>query len=262
MAKRPEELSLRLEAAASPARVVAAASLFRDVLAAIDPALADDDVTLVVSNRELVATVRGRSGAGGRVVDRMEGLVRNPMHALQETPELAQAALHLASHARKFLPLEASFLDRNGAEISRIDYTLVTTMHAVAKDAHRAEEGGDLRGETVVFSRVYRFGRVDEGRKPMARIHVDRRALEIRVDPGLEDSFWAAAQSGEILPIRLQGTWIEIEGALQLEDPIAVSIDTTFTLWTGREFLEEAQRHADLLSKDDFDRMLWDLRGD
>jgi hypothetical protein len=236
--------------------------LFRDVLAAIDPALADEDVTLVVNNRELVAIARGRSDCGRHVVGTMEQLVRNPMHAVQETPDLGRAARQLASHAKAFVPLKARFLDRNGAEVSRVDYTFVTTMHAVAKDAVREEEGGDLRGETVVFSRIYRFGRTDEGREPTARIHVDSRAVEVRVYPGLEDAFWAAAQSGEILPIRLQGKSAEVETELKLKDPVAVSIDTTFTLWTGRELLEEAQLHADLFSRDDFDRMLSDLRGD
>lgn len=262
MEKPAEQLSLRLEAAASPDRVAAAAILFRDVLAAIDPALGSEDVTLVVSNLELVATARGRSPAGRRVVGSMEGLVRNPMHAVQGARELGRAAERLASCAKPFLPLKAKFLDRHGAEISSVDYTFVRTLSAVAKDTLREKEGGDLRGETVVFSRVYRFGRVDDGRELMARLHVDGRASDVRVDAGLEDSFWDAARSGEMLPIRLQGRWAEVEGELKLQEPVAISIDTTFRLWTGRELLEEAQRHADLFSEDDFERMLSDLRGD
>ena len=79
-------LELRFNAAATPARVAATAQFIDQVIAAADPHLPADSVTLVVSNYSTVASVRAWTPAGDDVLRRCERFLRNPAREVKHNP--------------------------------------------------------------------------------------------------------------------------------------------------------------------------------
>ena len=196
----------------------------------------------------------------GRVAVKTLGtLIENPMHAVQATPELSNAARAIANHAVRLCPLGARF-QRADAQLAVVDEVFVRVM-ASAGTSH-AEREGELGGETVVHSTVLRVGRQSEGSVLKARVCVDGRPLDVDVEEQLAELVWDAAKGGRAIPVRLRGRWVQADdGTLRLDKPVIVSVDTTFVRWSGSELLADAKEFAALFTSDDFDRMLNDLRG-
>ena len=120
--------------------------------------------------------------------------------------------------------------------------------------------GGELSGETVVYSPVLRVGRLHENGAVKARVRVEGRPIDINVINDLVEHVWGAAKTGEIMPLRLRGKWVEADdGELHLERAELIGIDATFVRWTGYQLLEDIKQYSSLFSSDDFERMLAEL---
>lgn len=259
-ALQPKEvLRLTLDVAATPERVGQIAALFHDTLSQIEPDLREGDVTMVVGNPTASAEVRGWQGGGERAVRLTADLVDNATDAVQKDERLAAAARTLARHADGLTPYHPKFW-RGAEELRVVDDVFVRTMRA-AGQPKTSSSSGNLSGETVTYSPILRVGRVSEGGRVQARIRLDGRPLEVDIVPSLVEHIWDAAKTGEVLPLRVRGEWIEAKsGELRLDKAEIIGVDTTFEPWSGRELLDDVKQHAAVFTAEDFDRMLSDLQ--
>ncbi|MEM9461136.1 MAG: hypothetical protein AAGF11_43630 [Myxococcota bacterium] len=258
-AKPKEVLRLTLDVAATPERVGQVAALFHDTLSQIEPDLREGDVTMVVGNYVASAEVRGWQGGGALAVRLTADLVDNATDAVQKDECLAAAARTLARHADGLAPYRPKFW-RGEKELRAVDDVFVRTMRA-AGQPKTSSSSGNLSGETITYSPILRIGRVSEGGRVQARIRLEGRPLEVDIVPNLEEHLWDAAKTGDVLPLPVQGEWIESKtGDLRLDKAEIIGVDTTYEPWSGRELLDDVKQHAALFAADDFDRMLVDLQ--
>lgn len=258
-ATQPKQvLRLTLDVAATPERVGQVAALFHDTLSQIEPDLREGDVTMVVGNHVASAELRGWQGGGERAVRLAADLVDNATDAVQKDERLAAAARTLARHADVLTPYHAKFW-RGDKELRAIDDVFVRTMRAAGQSTVPSSSG-NLSGETVTYSPILRVGRISEGGRVQARICLEGRPLEVDIVPNLVEHIWDAAKTGDVVPLRVRGEWIEGKtGELRLDKAEIIGVDTTFDPWSGRELLDDVKQHAALFAAEDFDRMLSDL---
>lgn len=253
-----EVLGLTLDVAATPERVGQVAALFHDTLSQIEPDLREGDVTMVVGNYAASAEVRGWRGGGERAVRLTADLIDNATDAVQKDERLVAAARTLARHAEALAPYHPKFW-RGAEELRAVDDVFVRTMRAAGQPKVRASSSGNLGGETVTYSPILRVGRVSEGGRVQARIRLEGRPLEVDIVPNLVEHIWDAAKTGDVLPLRVRGEWIESKtGELRLDKAEIIGVDASFDPWSGRELLDDARQHAALFTAEDFDRMLSD----
>jgi hypothetical protein len=133
--------------------------MFDDALRALGVA---DEVgtTLVVENRDLVATVRTRTRSGAAAVGTIIQIVQTPTTAPPQ-PGRAAVAAALARYAHdegRYRP--QLWLPRRDEPLCNLDETFASLMDALAAapevGSHRA------RGTTYVYSKILRVGRVNE----------------------------------------------------------------------------------------------------
>lgn len=251
-------LRLALTAAATPEHVRDVADLFAASLRAINPLL-DEGVTLVVTNYALCAELRGQSLDGADAVKHLEELVSNPTKAIQQHPELMEAALTLATKSERLVQYEARFFSGTN-ELCRIDDVFVRTTRAAGQRAMPMAEGVPS-GETVMHSRILRVGRQRESDPLKARIELWGAAKDVDVEPRVnEESLWDLAKTGAVARLRVQGAWTQsTDGVFYLRNPKVVSVDETFKRWRGEDLLAEVRGNAHLFSRSSFDRITREL---
>lgn len=202
------------------------------------------------------AEVRGWSGGGERAVRLTADLIDNATDAVQKDERLVAAARTLARHAEALVPYHPKFW-RGAEELRAVDDVFVRTMRAAGQPKVRPSSSGNLGGETVTYSPILRVGRVSEGGRVQARIRLEGRPLEVDIVPNLVEHIWDAAKTGDVLPLRVRGEWIESKtGELRLVEAEIIGVDATFDPWSGRKLLDDARQHAALFTAEDFDRML------
>jgi hypothetical protein len=249
---------LTLDAAATPELVRRIAAMFEDTLSQIEPERREGDVTMRVENYHAIGEVRGWHEGGERTVRLAAELVENPTEAVQQHEHLAAAARTLAAHASALTVYHPVFW-RGRRRLRPVDDIFVRTMRAAGQSTTSRREGR-LSGETVVYTPILRVGRAVEGGRLQARVRIEGRPAEVAVNEDLVAHVWEVAKSGQTVPVRLRGQWVESDsGDLHLDHPEIVGLDMTFDAWTGRDLLADAKQHAALFSGDDFERMLTDL---
>jgi hypothetical protein len=266
--KKTDVLRLELGAPAAPRHVIATAQMFHDALHEIAPQLDDDDVTLVVLNRDLRSQLRGHTPEGRTAVGHVGDLLVNPLKKLQDNPGLHIVA---STIARRLQPL-AKFGPRvyrseHGTEPDAVlGPTYTKSLQAAAVALRRVGIGPGIEGETVTYTPILRFGRQREDGPSFIRIRLGATFQEVEIEPQLANVCASLTLSQKLVPVRVRGRWVEGEdGLLDLKDPRAVSLDATFEAWSGADVLESVRENADAFGPDDLDEMVErinDLRGD
>jgi hypothetical protein len=209
MAKARDMLQLRLRHAATPARVARVATMFNEALRALGAA---DEVgtTLVVENRDLVATVRTRSRPGADAVGTLIKIAQTPT-TTPPAPGRAEVAKALARYARdegRYHP--QLWLPRRQEPLCDLDETFATVMDALAA----APEVGThkARGTTYVYSKILRVGRIEERHAYRVRVAVDGRHLDLSIGGLAVGPFFDAAKRDAIVRLKLQAEWMQSPG--------------------------------------------------
>lgn len=249
---------MTLETAATPELVARLAAMFGETLRQVDPDLCQGDVTMRVENYTAAAELRGWRRGGERAVRLTAALVENPTEAVQKHEHLVGAARSLAMHTARLIPYEPKFW-RNHKELRAVDDVLVRTMRAAGTSVGPRSEG-NLSGETIVYSPILRVGRALESGPVQARVRLDGRPIDVDVAAHLIAQAWEVAKTGDVVPLRLRGEWLDSEdGGLHLQRSQIVGLDSTFARWSGHELLEDVKRQSALFSSEDFERMLNEL---
>lgn len=262
-----ERLRLELTAPASPRHVAETALMFQDALASVAPHLAEGAVTLVIRNRDLRSELRGYGPAGCEAVADVGDLLENPTRKVQKKPGLYFAATSIAKRLDALTAYEPRvFRGASRIPVATLGVNYVKSLRAIGEALQPPEGQESIRGETVVFSQVLRFGRKRENGPLTIRIRFGGSHVEVAVADSQAEICAELTVSGKQVPLRVAGKWAEgPRGYLELSGLSLVSVDRTFEAWTGEELAEHARRQAASLSEDDFSRMLQrlrDIRGD
>lgn len=248
------ELRLKLEGAATPERVEAAARMFREAVGATGVDLSSDSLTMVVSNLRMEARMRGWTQKAARVVDSVTEVVEDPLNAVQRHPAQAKAiAQAIAKTAAPLRTVEASFFRQRGRKpIAHLDDDFVNVMTAAAKPTPADREV--LRGTTSVRTVVLRVGRATPGAIPRARIVLGGKPAEVAVAEGREAEFFDAAKLGGHYRVQLHVTWLaDARGAYSVEPGSALALGA-FPIaegLSGRELVEQVS-----ISEETFDDIM------
>jgi hypothetical protein len=62
-------------------------------------------------------------------------------------------------------------------------------------------------GSTEIYSPVYRVGRLDEGKEIHARIRIEDKPYDVRIDSDAIGAAFDAAKGGAVVPIQIVGGW-------------------------------------------------------
>jgi hypothetical protein len=256
--KKVETLRLDLEAPASPRHVIETAQMFHDALLDIAPGLRDDDVTLVISNLELRSELRGHTADGRKAVSHVGDLLENPSKTLEQNPTLYLVA---STIAKRLMPLvefaPKIYRGRRREAVAVLGVTYTKTLQAMGQALRPNTVAGGIVGETVTYSPILRYGRQRENSPATIRIRLGAGFQEIPVEPQLARVCADLTVSGKPVPVRVRGRWVEGKyGFLELQDPVAVSIDCTFEPWSGADLLQEMRTHVDAFGTDDVQELL------
>lgn len=243
-------LELRLQEPAAPARVARAAHMFARVLEAIGAA-AEVGTTLVVENKFLKATIRTRTPQGASAVNSVIDLVRNPLSTQRPHPARSELAAELAEYARdegRYHPQ----LWKPGAKepLCNLDETFAAMMEAIAIALPAGSNV--VRGTTYVFSKVYRVGRTDDQRPMKARITIEGRPLEVRVDDEVaRDLLFDAARRDSVVRLRLAAEWIHHPNeAPRIRTAVVTGIDTAAESGAGARLIALARAKKVITAED------------
>lgn len=251
---RPKaELRLKLDAAASPHRVEAAARIFKDALMAAAPDLPAASVTMTVSNRSMEARIRGWDAAAAEAVHSIGSTIDDPLEAIRTIPHAKRIASALARSAPSFREDGAVFLRGRGRKpMARLDDDFVRVMEAAAADT-RAKPPR-LQGRTEVRSPVLRVGRKSAGAPVRARIVITGNLHDVQVVMGAEGKFFDAAKDGGHYRITIHAEWdADQRGAYSPDMTKVVALDAERVgRLSGEEFLRQApplsqEAYADIM---------------
>lgn len=208
-------LQLRLSAAASPERVYVAAGLFRDLLRAISPSLAEESVTLVVSNFAMTAGLRPQDPSGKSTVDALIRFLAKPIKEANRRPGFASAAELITTYGPKLAPYGAEFWTPRRL-LCKVDDELAVLMKRVSSGRARRL----LRGDTTIYSPVLRVGRTDDQSTVRARVSISGKARDIAIKQGQAEPFFDAAKHGRLCRVSVEAFWYrDEEGELELYVP-------------------------------------------
>ena len=251
MSRVTDAFNLRLEAAATPERVAAAAAFLSRVLQAAHPDLPDGSVTIVVTNFAMGTHVRPRTHEGLVATRRILDFLDNPSRTLDRDPKTRDIAVAFA-HVDQTLQAATISRPRARKPVATLDDAFARRMGALASTA-RPES--TVRGTTVVYSPVYRVGRWDEDAATKARIRVDGECHDIALAKDSNDTdFYNAAAHKRPFPIYLNAVWMRGgDGRLryELKSTRVIRVDLSWTPLTGEEFVAAVNDSASLGYGDD-----------
>jgi hypothetical protein len=234
MANPEDMLELRLDHAATPERVAQATRLLADLLSPLlDEAGVDSDprdptsrnspgITVVVSNRELRATVRILDRTLRPKIEALDAFLLDPTREVlagesipEISPRAAKALIHYAREEARFHP---SFW--RVEEDPRLLRVLDEKFADAVEKSIRMPSAKRSRvvGATFITSKVYKVGRRDDGSPTRARVLLPGGAMkELVVAESARAAVSAAYESGREHRIKLVGDWVTREGSLELE---------------------------------------------
>lgn len=255
----PERLEVRLSANASPKRVAELATMFHEVIAELHVADAAE-ITLVVENRTTRAELRGWDAEGKTAVRDVTAIVSNPMRAVQEDHRRAAAARVLATHGRRLTAFQPRFY-RDDQPLAVIDEVFIETMEAVGKASRPDAAPGSVFGDTVAFVTVLRVGRSSEGRPLCARMRLEGSLHEVEIPESQAGRLYAAAQTGQVLPVHLLCEWKQEAMGLKLVSARVTRVDSTFQPSSGADLLRGIATSPLPFTRSDYQEALRSLGG-
>ncbi|WP_441287248.1 hypothetical protein ACSRUE_34155 [Sorangium sp. KYC3313] len=211
-------LQLRLHAASTPERVLLAATLFDDVVKRAYPSLDPDTITMVVSNFDMTAGMRYYGHEARKAIDGIIRFLTNPELEIAKRPGAWVIAETFAEHSPALAQYGAEvWTPKRKEPIAVIHNEFIATMIRLAQDKKPAPA---LRGNTVVYSVIYRVGRTSaSSRHVRARIELDGKPQEVTIRKGEESAFYDAAKTKNVYAIQLDASWTADESGRLMFDP-------------------------------------------
>jgi len=258
--KAKNAVELRLDAAATPERVAAAATMLARMLHAIAPTLASEAVTLVVQNRDTRATMRTWSPTAEKALQRIVRILENPSASVKES-RAADLASAIVEEVKPLQLLGPRFYKpRSKRVLASVDAEFIKKMRSIAKHPSARM----TRGTTVVYSPVYRVGRFGADSKMKARIDIGGpQPVEVELAKGQAGPFFDAAKTERCLPIKLLAVWVRVDEELVLDHrrTIALDVDLRWGPEAGVTLASELQA-ATGDSIEDLDEVIARIEGD
>lgn len=200
-------LELQLDAAATPGRVERAARMFDDLVKAAGEQLPPDSLTLVVDNYSMRVGVRPQNEEGKRLLDRITSVLKDPLKALRETPEVRELAKIVSDYGKDAKEDKARIKRwRAHRPFVEFDNVYIKMLSGAVESDPNPEDS--IKGTTVVYSPIYRVGRTSEGKKNQARVMLDGKPHDIEIDDAAKADFFDAAKTGRTVMISLETEWI------------------------------------------------------
>lgn len=235
-----DELTLTLEADATPGRVAAVAAMFAAIVDALPSA---GVVTMVVKNRFLRASLRARDQLSASNVELVALVAENPMRSVQEAPHLRPVAAAFAKYSPDLSEFAGRFTRRR-RKIAKLDSTFVESMEAATRVPDRKIA---FMGSIDVYTPILRVGRDREGQPVKARIlhNGQPKDVEVSVEGDQLLAFFDAAKDQKNLyRVRLDATWLrDADGRTALSfDGARLSRLTSWSAVHGTEVLSALSR--------------------
>lgn len=206
-------LEIHLGDMATPARVEAAARMFREVLRVVCPGLPEGSFTMVVSNLDMTTALRPRTREARKATQMVLAFMRGPERYVEKHPDHAEISA-IVGEFMEGLTRPATVTSKAAQRVvATLDKQFTETLHTLQQRPQ-----GLLSTEwTTVYSKVLRVGRTAEGKQLHARIVVRGRPEEIRIK-GDSAPFYALAQSEGMGRVTLFAAWQRLaNGRLQLD---------------------------------------------
>lgn len=210
-------IQLLLQAAATPERVLEAATLFNQLLKDAYPELSEDSVTMVVQNFDMTAGIRWQDNAGKRAVDGIIRFLLDPDTEASKHPDVAWAIARALSDNAEMLTAHKAELRTPKRKLAEISELFVANMTRLARDPSPRPA---LRGTMVVYTKIYKVGQTsDRARQTTARIDVDGRTHEVVIRSTAANEFFDAAKSKKIHAVYIDANWIRTADGKLVFDP-------------------------------------------
>jgi hypothetical protein len=255
-----ERLAILLGKAATPARVADTAQMLaKAVEAALPLGVAEDAITLVVKNLNMVATLRAWTPAGDEALTFLSNVVFDPVRTSQNDPIRTAGVARALAHSGKdmvddggvfFVPCQSD------SPRIKLDRTLVHVLEQLASSEHTTR----VHGGTQVYSVVLRVGRAKEqSSRHQVRLVINGKAQDVQLHADAFDSFVEAMRSGRKVKVELKACWRKLgsEFELDLQRTTAVRIDPTWRQADFTKLLAEP-----ILSVEEGLAILSELEGD
>ncbi len=236
-------LEVRFAGAATPSRVAATARFIERVLAAADPDLPADSVTMVVSNYSTVAGIRAWTPAGNEALRKCERTLRSPSREVVRDPGARRLVSAIAVASTDMVAFGARVAKpRAKKSLAVINENFVERLGKLATPP-TATKGVEvpIAGATQVYSPIYRVGRTDEGKEVRARIRVDDRPYDLPIEDAAVAAAFDVAKTGAIVPINIDGGWTRDASNALVIDATRSRITHVGADWkpiAGRDFLD------------------------
>jgi hypothetical protein len=226
--------------------------MFQDLLDAVHHELPPDSLTLVVDNYDMRVGVRAQNHQARELLSRVEALLKNPMHAVQQRPETRELASVLADYARH-AGIDNARIRKPRARkpLAKLDDTFAETMSGAARSAPAPKDV--IIGTTDVYSTIFRVGRLNSRSAIRARVMLAGRPRDVKVAEDAAEKFFDAAKSGKPVRVRLRVEWIRgTDGSItpHARRTTAVGLETSWAPVAGGEILRHAAEGPPIISSD------------
>lgn len=214
-------LELRLSTLATPSRVADATQMLADAIGQGFPN-AEDEVSLVVENRNMRVRVGAWSPEAVTAMENFRGFIENPTQHVAAF-DAAGMADAMERYCREALPYEPTFW-KPGAKraFRKVDREFIEHLSIVSAERLSFPDAGvetskTVRGTTTIISPVLRLGRSKERSEPKARIRPpNSKEIELPIDVNVYPRFCDALKHGRPMRITLLATWMSTDSGLIL----------------------------------------------
>lgn len=221
-------LELRLAALATPVRVAEAALMLADAIGLGFPR-EEDEISLVVENRDMRVRVGAWSSAAVTAMENFREFIKNPTIQVPAF-DAAGMADALERYCRDALPYEPTFWKPGtNKPLRKVDLEFIDHLTVVSSQrlyALEAETAKTVRGTTTIISPVLRLGRLRERAERKARIRAPLgNEFDVPIEADVYPRFCDALKHGRPMRITLLATWILTDSGLMLTKRGTKAID-------------------------------------
>jgi hypothetical protein len=204
-----EEVSIKLDADATPSRVLQMVQTFAATV--VELGGETPGLTLVVSNRDLMVSLRAYDEQALSPVQTLVGIVADPIDMMQREPSTRAAAaafskgLATVAHLRGTVFVRSAATGGRARKLRQFDEVLVNAIQA----ASRVQEvpGTFIAGTTEIYSPVLRVGRAAEKAGHFARLFIDGDYRDAAIEPSAVPDFFDAAKAGGMHRVQIEAQW-------------------------------------------------------
>lgn len=252
-------LTLSVDVAATPARVVKSAQAIEALARELDGGLSEESFTVVISNFDLRAELRAHDDRAESALGNVFQTAIDPGKHLADTPRARQIARALARLADEFRDDGPTLGLKGQRRRVKLTQRKSKELKAAADVPDPAVDLGlTLRGTSEIRSPVLRVGRLTDGGPLAARLVLESKPVEVPFESAAMDALLEGLRTGKLQKLTVSAAWNQkLDGSVAtVPDSLRILCAEPAQVMSGAELL----KHLPRLSQQSFDAMMGALR--